>query len=280
MMIGNNEYRVVSGGDFKLDGGAMFGIVPKTLWERLRTPDEYNRIEMATNCLLIRTSEYQILVDTGYGNKMSEKERGIYNMSGSSLMDSLAAKGVKPDEIDIVILSHLHFDHAGGATIADLEGQMYPAFPRARYFVQRGEWDDAVNGFATMTATYIEENFRPLMEAGALTLVEGDRDICEGVSVSVTGGHTRHHQLIKISSGGETVVYAGDILPTYSHARGPYNMAYDLFPHETMTQKLQLLEKAAAEGWIIVLDHDPLATAGRIVLEKPSRYAFESIDIG
>lgn len=279
MRIGNNEYQVVSGGDFKLDGGAMFGIVPKTLWQKLRTPDEDNRIQMATNCLLIRTPQYLILVDTGYGTKMTDKERAIYGMSGVSLIDALASHGLNPDDVDIVILSHLHFDHAGGATVTDLEGQMYPAFPRARYFVQQGEWDDAVSGFATMTATYNLENFTPLMDAGALTLVEGNRDICEGVGVAVTGGHTRYHQMITATSDGETVVYAGDILPTYSHARGPYNMAYDLFPHETMLQKLQLLEQAASQGWIIVLDHDPLATAGRIVQEKPGRFSFEAINL-
>jgi len=280
MLIGNDDYQVVSGGEFKLDGGAMFGIVPKTLWERLRTPDEENRIEMATNCLLVRTSQYLILIDTGYGAKMSDKERAIYGMTGPTLTASLAAHGVQPDDIDIVILSHLHFDHAGGATITDLEGQMYPTFPRARYFVQQGEWDDAINGYATMTASYLEENYKPLMDAGMLTLVDGACEICEGVRVAVTGGHTRHHQLVKVTSGGETVVYAGDIFPTFSHIRGPYVMGYDLFPYDTMVQKLQLLEQAAAQGWIVVWDHDLLATAGRIVEEKPGRYGVEVVDLG
>ncbi|MEE2710364.1 MAG: MBL fold metallo-hydrolase [Gemmatimonadota bacterium] len=279
MIIGNNDYHVVSGGDFKLDGGAMFGIVPKTLWEKVRTPDGDNRIDMATNCLLVRTPQYLILIDTGYGTKMSDKERAIYRMSDHTVTASLATQGVRPEDIDIVILSHLHFDHAGGATVADLVGQMYPTFPRARYFVQQGEWDDAVNGFATMTASYLEENYKPLMDAGMLTLVDGDREICDGVRVAITGGHTRHHQLVIIASGGETVVYAGDIIPTHSHIKGPYSMAYDLFPYDTMLQKLQLLEQASARGWIIVLDHDPLVTAGRIVEEKPGRYGVEAVDL-
>ena len=147
MKIGQMDCRVVSGGHLKLDGGSMFGIVPKPLWEKIRPPDEHNRIDNATNCLLVQTPHDLILIDTGYGTKMTEKEHDIYGMEGSTIVDSLKAIGVEPVDIDIVVLSHLHFDHAGGATVADLEGQLYPTFPRAKYYVQRGEWDDAVNGF-------------------------------------------------------------------------------------------------------------------------------------
>lgn len=277
MLIGHTEFRVVSGGQFKLDGGGMFGIVPKTLWSRLRTPDEQNRIDMATNCLLVQTPQHLILIDTGYGTKMGEKERDIYAMTGPTLVQSLAALDVEPADIDIVILSHLHFDHVGGATMTDLEGQLYPTFPRAQYFTQRGEWDDAVNGFATMTATYRDENYQPLMDHGVLTLLDGDTDVCDGVRVHVTGGHTRFHQQVIIETGKETVVYVGDIIPTYSHMRGPYNMGYDLFPHDTMIRKMRLLEQAAARGWILAWDHDPLATGALIVDEGSGRYRAEAV---
>lgn len=279
MIIGQTEFRVVSGGEFKLDGGSMFGIVPKPLWQKLRTPDDQNRIDMATNCLLVRTPQNLILIDTGYGTKMTEKDRSIYGMTGVTLVESLAACGVQPTDIDTVILSHLHFDHAGGATIADPEGRLSPTFPNARYFAQRGEWDDAINGFATMTATYRVENYQPLRDYASLTLVEGACEICDGVRVAVTGGHTRYHQLVMVEAGEETIVYAGDIIPTFSHIRGPYNMAYDLFPYDTMAQKMRLLEQAAAQGWILAWDHDPLATAGRIIDEGKGRYSAEPVDI-
>ncbi|MBI4552625.1 MAG: MBL fold metallo-hydrolase [Candidatus Latescibacteria bacterium] len=278
LIDGQTEYRIVSGGRFMLDGGGMFGIIPKTLWARLRTPDELNRIEMATNCLLVRTPQQTILVDTGYGTKLSAKAREIYGITETdALVRSLAHAGVRPDDIDLVILSHLHFDHAGGATVADLEGHLYPAFPHARYIAQRGEWDDAVNKRATMTASYMDDNYLPLRDYGLLTLIDGDDEVCPGVRVFVTGGHTRCHQVVMVESAHQTVVYAGDILPTTSHLRGPYNMAYDLFPYETMTQKSRWLERAAAGGWLLVWNHDPITPAGRVIDEGNGQYRPEPV---
>lgn len=280
LIDGQTAYRVVSGGRFKLDGGGMFGIVPKTLWTRLRTPDDLNRIDMATNCLFVRTPHHRILVDTGYGTKLSTKDREIYGITDMDpLVRSLAHIGVRPDDVDLVILSHLHFDHAGGATVADLEGHLYPAFPRARYVVQRGEWDDAINKRATMSATYRDENYLPLQDHGLLTLVDGDSEVCPGVRVLVTGGHTRCHQIVQVESGSQVVVYAGDILPTTSHLRGPYNMAYDLFPYETMIQKLRLLEQAAGGGWVLIWNHDAITAAGRVIDEGNGQYQPEPVDL-
>lgn len=273
------DFGIVSGGRFKLDGGSMFGIVPKPLWEKIAPADERNRIQNGTNCLLVRTANHLILVDTGYGTKMSEKERDIYAMTGTTIVDSLAAIGVSAGDIDLVILSHLHFDHAGGATVMDLEGHVYPTFPRARYFVQRGEWEDALNGYATMTTTYREENYVSLRENDVLTLLDGDRAICDGVRVQVTGGHTRSHQMVFFESGSETVVFAGDILPMTTHLRAPYNMGYDLNPYDTMVQKLKLLAMAAAKGWILIWDHDPDLAAGRVVAEGKDRYRIEPVDL-
>ncbi|MCY3773634.1 MAG: MBL fold metallo-hydrolase, partial [Gemmatimonadetes bacterium] len=167
------ELSVVSGGVFKLDGGSMFGIVPKPLWESICPPDEKNRITNDTNCLLIRKDGRNILVDTGYGDKMTDRDRGIYGMSGSTVLGSLSARGVSAEEIDLVILSHLHFDHAGGATVTDGEGGVVPAFPNAQYVVQKGEWEDALNDYGTMKSTYRPENYQPLMDQGVITLLEG-----------------------------------------------------------------------------------------------------------
>ena len=273
------ELSVVSGGVFKLDGGSMFGIVPKPLWEKICPPDEKNRITNDTNCLLIRKDGRFILVDTGYGDKMTERDRGIYGMSGSTVMGSLSARGVSPEDIDLVILSHLHFDHAGGATRTDDDGRLVPAFPNARYIVQNGEWEDALNDYGTMKTTYRPENYQPLMDAGVLTLVEGDVEIEEGIRVEVTGGHTRYHQLVKVESGDTRAVYSGDILPMTTHLRAPYNMAYDLFPYDTMLAKMRLLRQAADEGWIIVLDHDAGVSSGRISCEGEDRFGFEPVEL-
>ena len=274
------ELQVVSGGVFKLDGGSMFGIVPKPLWEKVCPPDERNRIANDTNCLLIRKAGRNILVDTGYGDKMTDRDRGIYGMSGSTILGSLSDRGVSAEDIDLVILTHLHFDHAGGATSKDDEGGVVPAFPNAQYLVQKGEWEDALNDYGTMKTTYRPENYRPLMDAGVLTLLDGDTEVEDGIRVEVTGGHTRHHQLVKVSDGGVggiKAAYAGDILPMTTHIRAPYNMAYDLFPYDTMVAKMRLLRQAADEGWIIVLDHDADVSSGRISCEGEDRYGFEAV---
>jgi glyoxylase-like metal-dependent hydrolase (beta-lactamase superfamily II) len=271
------EFFIVSGGRFKLDGGSMFGIVPKPLWEKICPPDEHNRIDNGTNCLLVRTGSSHILIDTGYGDKMTEKERGIYGMSGTTIVDSLAAMGVKASDIDLVILSHLHFDHAGGATVSDLEGHVYPTFPKAKYVVQKGEWEDAMNGYATMTTTYREENYVPLMDQELLTLLDGDVEVWDRIRVQVSGGHTRYHQMVLIESDEATVVFPGDILPMTTHLRAPYNMGYDLFPYDSMVQKMQVLEQAASEGWILIWDHDPNVPAGRVYKEGEGRFRFEAV---
>ena len=271
------ELSVVSGGVFKLDGGSMFGIVPKPLWQKICPPDELNRITNDTNCLLIRKDGRLILVDTGYGGKMTDRDRGIYDMSGPTILGSLSAQGVSAEDIDLVILSHLHFDHAGGATRTDDEGRVVPAFPNAQYVVQRGEWEDALDDYGTMKTTYRPENYQPLMDQGVLTLLEGDTEIEDGIRVEVTGGHTRYHQLVKVESGSTRAVYSGDILPMTTHLRAPYNMAYDLFPYDTMVAKMRLLRQAADEGWIIVWDHDASVSSGRIFSEGDDRFGFEAV---
>jgi glyoxylase-like metal-dependent hydrolase (beta-lactamase superfamily II) len=278
--LGDIEITTLSGGRFKLDGGAMFGIIPKPLWERVAPPDERNRIPLATNCALLRVAGKTALIDTGLGTKLDARERDIFGMDdGPTILDSLTAAGVAPDEIDMVIYTHLHLDHAGGGTVGALSGggassapPFRPVFPRARYVVQRGEWEDALANRSTMKVTYRPENLLPLQEAGLLELVEGNVELLPGVRTLVTGGHTRFHQAITLESAGRRAIYCGDIVPTTRHLRAPYNMAYDLDPYQTMRQKTALLERACDEGWLVLWDHDPALPVGRIIRDKRGEF--------
>lgn len=263
--MGAIDVLVVSGGPFKLDGGSMFGIIPKVLWERMNPADERNRIQLDTNCALLTVGNRRLLIDTGNGTKLSEKERDIFAIDPEiTLVGSLAGAGVAPEEIDFVLLTHLHMDHVGGATVRDSDRTIRPTFPRARYVVQRGEWADAIANRSTMRTSYRPENLLPLREAGVLELIDGEVEIVPGVRTLVTGGHTPHHQAILLKSEAETAIYFGDLVPTRSHLRGPYNMAYDLDPYTTMQRKLALLEEAARENWTILYDHEPGVPAGRV----------------
>lgn len=268
MRIGEFEVQVVSGGRFRLDGGSMFGIVPKALWERLRSADEHNRIALDTNCVLVRTPDATLLIDTGNGAKIGEKDREIFAIhAGDCIEANLTAAGVTPAEITHVILTHLHLDHAGGGARLQ-DDELVPAFPNARYFVQRGEFDAAAANRSHMKTTYRDENFLPLRAAGVLELLDGDAEIVPGVRVAVTGGHTPHHQAVLIQSCGQTAFYAGDICPTTSHLRAPYNMAYDLDPLTSMRVKGEYLARAAAENWLWLFDHDPETPTVRITESK------------
>ena len=221
--LGDFVLEPVSDGFFRLDGGAMFGVVPKVLWEKTNPPDEKNRILLGLNCLLIRKGEENILVDTGIGGKADEKFNSIFAVDRNpSIQDSLSELGLIEEDITIVINTHLHFDHAGGNTLRNAKGNIRPAFPNARYMVQRGEWEDAIHPNARTRASYHTEDFLPLMEAGQMELIDGNQEIVEGISVFKTSGHNRHIQLVKIESHGETGVFLSDIIPTASHIAPPY----------------------------------------------------------
>lgn len=264
MRIGEIEVQVISGGAFKLDGGAMFGIIPRPLWSRLYAPDEKGRIQLDANCLLVRTADEVVLVDTGNGPKMGEKDRAIFDLApGEALLENLAAAGVQPEEITTVLLTHLHMDHVGGAT--RLEGEeVVPAFPNARYVVHRREWEDALHNRSHMRASYRLENLIPLERSGQLRLLDGETEVAPGVNVQVTGGHTPGHQRVLIRSGEEGLLYPADVCPTAGHLRPPYNMAYDLDPYRTMHAKAELLAQAADHGWWVVFDHEPERKAVRL----------------
>lgn len=271
--IGKIRITLLAGGRLKLDGGAMFGIIPKPLWSRLAPPDDKNRIQLATTCLLVETAGRRILVETGVGNKYNAKDRDIFDIGQTWLLDSLQAAGIEAESIDTVILTHLHFDHAGGATRwSDEPGKAVLTFPRATHVVQRGEWDDAMNGHCVMTATYRAENLEPLAASGRLKLVEGDGEAAPGVHVRVLSGHTRWQQGVIICDGGQTALQPADLLPTAAHAGLRYNMAYDLLPFENMQCKSRTLAEAAHGGWTLLLGQDPNHTAYAVAADGAERY--------
>jgi glyoxylase-like metal-dependent hydrolase (beta-lactamase superfamily II) len=259
--LGDLTITILDGGQLWLDGGAMFGIIPKPLWSRLVEVDEANRIPLAMTCCLVETAGRRVLIETGAGvrAKYSEKEQGFFRLGEYWILDSLQAVGVERESIDFVIVTHLHFDHAGGGTMPKAsDGAGYVVtFPNARYVVQRGEWEDATGGQAVMTGTYRPENLAPLEEAGVLSLVSGDAEIVPGVSVRRMPGHTPHHQGVVLESGDRRAVQPGDTMPTAAHVGLRHNMAYDLLPIDNMRSKEQLLRGGRDRSWRLLLGQDP-----------------------
>ena len=251
------ELIVVSDGSFWIDGGAVFGTVPRTIWSKLATPDELNRIELALNCLLIKTPDKNILVDTGVGEKLADKIKEIYKIQKPpGLARSLKESGVDPGQIDFVINTHLHFDHCGGNT-RPLEDNYRPAFPNAKYVVQKREWEDALRPDERSRASYLKENYVPLKEAGQLELIDGDHEVAPGVKIILTPGHTRAHQSVLIKSEDRTALYLGDVTCISQQIKVPYLTSFDLYPVELMKTRKELLKRAREERWLLVFDHDP-----------------------
>jgi glyoxylase-like metal-dependent hydrolase (beta-lactamase superfamily II) len=256
-------------GYFRLDGGAMFGVVPKPLWERVAPADARNRIRMAMRAWLVREPGRTILIDAGAGGKLDARAAGIYGFDGvPALEQSLAATGVSRDDVDLVIASHLHFDHAGGFTRRHDDGHVVPAFPHARYIVRRGEWEDALAPHERNRASYFRENFVPLADAGLLDLVDEDGEVSPGLSLRRTGGHTAHHQMVEIAGGERTAVFVADLLPTVAHLPLPYIMGYDLYPMQTLAFKRAFLREAVEREHLILFEHDPDVAAGSIREEQ------------
>lgn len=270
--LGDVELVTVSDGFFYLDGGAMFGVVPKTFWEKKATPDDRNRIRMAMRCLLVRGPR-TMLIDAGAGDKMSAKQADIYRFEREfNLLHSLPAAGTSPDAIEIVLATHLHFDHAGGFTERSTGGAVRPRFPRAQYIVRRGEWDDAMHPDERTKGSYFLENYKPLAEHNVLQLVDEDATIMPGVRVRRTGGHTMHHQMVIIESAGKTAVFAADLLPTAAHLPEVWIMGYDLFPLDTLNFKRAFLREAVEREYLILFEHDPNIAAGYLREKDGQRY--------
>ncbi|MBI2506470.1 MAG: MBL fold metallo-hydrolase [Candidatus Latescibacteria bacterium] len=249
---------------FRLDGGTMFGVVPRPLWEKVLPPDERNRVELSCNCLLVRQGKNLTLIDTGCGSTFTPREQDIFAFDTShTLSRALAEAGFAPEQVTRVLLTHLHFDHAGGALHFE-GGRLRPLFTQATYLVQRGEWEDALQGHSIMKSSYRPQALLPLEESGQLRLLDGDTPLDGHLSTFVTGGHTAHHQGIMIRTDTHTLVYPGELVPTRAHLRLHWNMAYDMFPYQTLTRKRDFLARAAVQHWIVAWDHDPALPWNRL----------------
>ncbi|MEC4678129.1 MAG: MBL fold metallo-hydrolase [Nitrospirota bacterium] len=263
MKLGQFEIYPLTDGVLHLDGGAMFGVVPKTIWEKHHPVDGKNRIKLELGALLIKAHGRNILVDTGIGNKCSAKFCDIYGIERRPTIEaSLQKYGLSPDDIDLVINTHFHFDHAGGNTRKDADGRIYPTFSKASYFIQKGEWEDAIRPNERTKGSYLLENYEVLPKQAALDLLEGDAEILPGISVKRTPGHTAHHQAVFIESEGRKAIFLGDLIPTATHIPLPYIMGYDLFPLTTLETKRTLLEQAFEEQWLLIFQHDPNVRMG------------------
>lgn len=265
LSVGDIGLSFVSGGTLRIDGGNMFGVIPRVMWSRVSPPDEQNRILLETNCVLVRTRDSLGLIDTGYGGKAPPKFRERYALEdGEPLTRNLPTAGVSRQDIDWVILTHLHFDHAGGATRRDGDGRLQPVFPRARHIVQQAEWEDAVGNLPELAGAYYPDDFVPLEQAALLELVDGDVQIAPGVKTQLTGGHTRGHQIVHIESTGDSAVLLADTCPTVAHLPPFWTMAYDQFPLEVRRKKPIILTEIADHHRIALFSHDPYTRAARL----------------
>ncbi|MCX7930345.1 MAG: MBL fold metallo-hydrolase [Chlorobi bacterium] len=277
MKFGKYSVQIIDVGRFGLDGGAMFGVVPKPLWSKAYHPgDAVNRIPMATRLLLLEWDDRRLLVDTGNGTKLSSKLREIYAVSPlyPPLEHVLADAGIPPETITDVLLTHLHFDHAGGATRMN-DGNIIPTFPNARYYVQADQLAWARNPTEKDRASFMPENYEPLADAGLLDTVEGSVHLTPELSVHPLFGHTQAMQVLLLQTDDGTLFYPADLLPTHAHVPIPYVMGYDNYPLTTIREKKQWLERAAREGWIVVFEHDAFVAAGTIA-HTDKGYALES----
>lgn len=263
MKIGKYNLSTIQSGFIGLDGGAMFGIIPKPLWEKTNPADEVNRVTLATRNLLLESDSKKILIDTGMGSKWDDKSMNIYRIDRELTLEKVfLKKNISVDEITDVILTHLHFDHTGGSTKIE-DGKLVPTFPNAKYHVQKQNFDWAINPSDRDRGSYIKENFEPLAKEGVLNLLHSN-EFDENISFEIINGHTFGQQMVKISDGTQTVLYCADLLPFVSHIRLPYIMAYDLQPLVTLSEKKKYLKQAADENWILYFGHDPQYAAATL----------------
>ena len=278
MKLGAFDIFPVSDGRFRLDGGAMFGVVPKVLWEKCCAADELNRIPLSLTCLLIRANGRNILVDTGLGPKEDSKFQHMFAVDRSpTLLESLKRLGLGREDIHMVINTHLHFDHAGGNTMKQGNGPIRPTFPKAQYFIQHGEFEDAARVNERTKASYRRDNFTPIAHVNQWEFLHGDTELLPGITAIVTAGHTRHHQGVKIESEGKVAFFLGDLIPTVSHLPLPYIMGYDLFPIQTLETKRCVLDRAFEEQWLLFFEHDPLIQAGHVRKDSEGKYFLHEV---
>jgi methylmalonyl-CoA epimerase len=264
LAFGDLQLTMLHDGGFRLDGGAMFGVVPRPLWEKLAPADDRHRIQLAMRPLLIEAEWGRLLVDCGAGDKMSPKQADIYALDRERRLDAaLDEAGLTAASIEIALATHLHFDHFGGATMRRNDA-LIPRFPNARYVIRAAEWEDATHPHERNRASYLQEDFVPLKDAGVVDFFDGDRTIKPGVRVERTGGHTGQHQIVYVESGGKTAVYVADMIPTTAHIQDPWVMGYDLFPMDTLAFKRRFIREAIDREYLILFEHDPRISAGYI----------------
>ena len=284
MQIGPWDVQIISGGTFRLDGGAMFGTVPKVVWQKLYPADEDNQILMGTNCLLIRGEvggkRHVILVDNGNGDKESDDFMARFKFEGRGVLDAnLAKHGVKPADITLCILTHLHFDHAGGSTRFDAEGRLIPSFPNARYVVQAKDLADARHPHLRVKASYLPQNWEPLEAAGLLDTVVGTTELLPGISVRLAPGHIEGLQNVVMEGGGKRLVYLADLIPTARHIQPAWVMGYDLDVVTCVNERQKLLDEVAGTETICVFEHDPEIPAGTVSRDPKGRYLVAPVGV-
>ncbi len=253
--LGDFELTVISDGTYVADGGAFFGVVPKFMWQRKVRPDEFNRIAVGCNSVLVRTGKQNILIETGIGNKLDEKMKKIFQ-SQEKLLENLHATGLTPEKIDIVINSHLHFDHCGWNTVYR-NGAAVATFPNAKYYAPEGEWKHGSLQLERDRVSYLSPNYDPLIQSGQMQLINGNAEIVPGISVEVWPGHTRNMWAVFIRSAGKTACYISDLIPTTWHIEPTWVMAYDLFPLEVIDNRKRYYARAIPEQWLTIFTHDP-----------------------
>ncbi len=273
MNLGNWQLDTVDGGDFCLDGGVVYGIVPRRLWEKITPPDALHRIRIRNNCVLARDGRHTVLIDTGYGGKYAPLDRNFYELEeGEPLRRSLDWLGVGPEEIDTVVFSHLHFDHAGGASRFDSRKQVVLTFPEARHVIGRVEWEDATGGLPELERAYPREHLDPLASAARLEFVSGNATVVPGLKTVMTGGHTRGHLALLFESQGQSALFIGDVCPTVHHLRRSWCLAYDTHVVQTRRVKPKLLSDAAAGDWWVLWTHDPHVAAARVATHPQNEF--------
>ncbi len=275
--LGEFELFLVSDGTYQLDGGAFFGVVPKSLWSRKKAADEENRIRVGLNCLVVRGDRHCVLIETGIGEKLDEKRFHLHGVQRRySLADDISSRGIDPEAIDLVINTHLHFDHCGGNTRWQ-NGKAVPVFTRAHYFAQRGEWEHGHLRLDRDRVSYLDENYDPLVASERMTLLDGDATVAPGITVRVFPGHTRNMQVVLVQSAGQTCAFLSDLVPSTAHLNPTWVMAFDLFPLESIESKKRLLAQAAAENWLCVFVHDAENPWGYVRAAEGGKYQFDPL---